>query len=166
MKKINPETTIHIKNLHIHMDERMNTSYTVPSEEHTCHGHCDCDGSCGCHEDDDMTCICLNDLVAAISDKTELDAETIRKVLKAEDEIMDELGGGICVEDTEEAQDDESLDEPDENTKDDAPSDEIAEAFAELMAHLLAPLAAATVFGSILDDIKAEQSGKEEKKED
>ena len=166
MKKTNPETVINIKNLHLHMDERMNTSYAVPSENHTCHGHCDCDGSCGCHEDDDLTCICLNDLVAAISDKTELDAEIVRKVLKAEDEIMDELGGGICVEDTEEDEADESADESGEESTEEKMPDEVVDAFAEMMAHILAPFAAAAVIGSILDDIKADQPSKEEKKED
>lgn len=40
-----------------------------------------------------------------------MNPETVRKVLKAEDEIMDELGGGICVDDTEEDQSDESANE-------------------------------------------------------
>ena len=44
--------------------------------------------------------------------------------------------------------------------------DEVVDAFAEMMAHILAPFAAAAVIGSILDDIKADQPSKEEKKED
>lgn len=76
-----PGVVLNVKHLHLHFDEHMESTNFYHN------GCCDCD-------EEDSVVVDMEELAEQVSVQTGVDMKTVRKVLAAETEIMEELG--IC----------------------------------------------------------------------
>lgn len=102
-----PGVTLNVKNLHLHLDEHMESTNFYHN---------------GCCDDEDSVVVDLDEMAEKIAEQTGIDKETVRKVLAAEDEYLTELG--VCeIVDVEEVLDEEDTDANEPNEKQDEPAE-------------------------------------------
>lgn len=106
-----PGITLNVKNLHLHLDEHM---------ESTSFYH---NGSCCC-DDDDSVVIDLDEMAVKIAEQTGVDQQTVRKVLTAEDAYLAELGICETVEVEEVPDDDQPAEKQEEPAESEVSDDE------------------------------------------
>ncbi len=83
------EVILRVRNLHIHLDEHMETTNHFEKEDTPCCSGCQ-GGSCGCCEGDVE--IDLDELAAEIAGETGIEIEIVKKVLAAEECILENMG--------------------------------------------------------------------------
>lgn len=95
---------LRVRNLHIHLDEHMETTNHFEKEDAPCCCGCQ-DGGCGCCDGDVE--IDLDELAAEITGETRIEDGIVKKVLAAEERILEKLGVvEIVKEETTEEEDD------------------------------------------------------------
>ncbi len=106
--KNTPNMTINIENLHIHMDERMDsTNYYNPTG--SCCDECDgCDCDCGAEISDE-------ELIERIHKETGVPMVLIDRILKAEDKVLAQLYADRVEDEADSDEEDPTEDEPHED---------------------------------------------------
>lgn len=80
---------LRVRNLHIHLDEHMETTNHFEKEDTPCCCGCQ-DGVCGCQGEDVE--IDLDELAAEIAGETGIEMGIVKKVLAAEERILEKMG--------------------------------------------------------------------------
>ena len=80
---------LRVRNLHIHLDEHMETTNHFEKEDTPCCCGCQ-DGVCGCQGEDVE--IDLDELAAEIAGETGIEMSIVKEVLEAEERILEKMG--------------------------------------------------------------------------
>lgn len=93
---------LRVRNLHIHLDEHMETTNHFEKEDAPC--CCGCQsGGCGCYEGDVE--IDLDELASEIAGETGIEIGIVKKVMAAEECILEKMGVVEVVEEATEEED-------------------------------------------------------------
>ena len=138
-----------VRNLHIHLDEHMETTNHFEKEDAPC--------CCGCQGEDVE--IDLEELAAEVAGETGIEAGIVKKVLAAEERILEKMGVVEVVEEEttgDEAQEghteDDSHSEEETHKMEGSASDFLENEFPEMLGQLLGGAILMGIMESVLPE--------------
>lgn len=149
---------LRVRNLHIHLDEHMETTNHFEKEDAPCCCGCQ-DGGCGCCDGDVE--IDLDKLAAEIAGETRIEDSIVKKVLAAEECILEKMGVvEIVEEETTEEEDgaqeghtaDDSHSAQDAHKPESNAADFMENGFPEMLGQLLGGAILMGIMESVLPE--------------
>ena len=134
---------LRVRNLHIHLDEHMETTNHFEKEDAPC--------CCGCQGEDVE--IDLEELAAEVAGETGIEAGIVKKVLAAEERILEKMGVvEVVEEETTEDEAQEGHSEREAHKQEGSAADFLENEFPEMLGQLLGGAILMGIMESVLPE--------------